>query len=465
MNDPMNDINDLTNPDPTPTPTSNSVQNENVSEVLVGGECAGEKSAECKTQASLLNYNSSDTSTLSRSGGVVKIDCRAVQAPNPAPLNSVVKGVGGAEKMQSSKTMDTQTVSLSLSTRISLERSDKITDYSKLNRSDLGELERHFSLLSPQQTNLIRTVKRKRELYPQRYRDDYLRHSSILLLSNGWSSAQRYSMCSVPNSVNRSGQCRLHKFCPYCSFLEKQHALARYVPVYESGIWFFLTGSFCGDLNMTGPSSYYELASYWDAYKSGLQKLVKDKLIRGVFWTEELAVNNIAPVQVLPHIHATIEADEMNDEMLIELKNSVVSNLKSVLGPECLAPNIQVKNLNSQRKLLSHLQYQIKPIKLVKAYDLAWSRALHNDRAGAVRLNSETTDLVLGYSHITNRRTKINYAGNLSPKAKMYIGTRDRDRKAAEAIVTGVMREGVDYIEVEEPDELLINDSVPRTFL
>jgi hypothetical protein len=329
---------------------------------------------------------------------------------------------------------------------------NEVQDFSKLNRSDITELEHYHNLLSPYQANLLRSVQRKQQLYPQRYRDDYLRHSSILLLSNGWSSAQRYSLCSIPNKVNRSGQCRLHKYCPYCCFLERRHALARYVPCYDSGIWHFLTGSFTGDLKMTGTGDYYELLHYWDAYKIALQQLVKDKLIRGAFWTEELAVNSIAPVHVLPHIHATIEADSVDAEVIEKLNAAVSLNLKATLGPDHLAPNIQVKSLNSQRKLLSHLRYQVKPIKLVKAYDLAWSRALHNNRAGAVRLNSETTDLVLGYSSITNRRFKINYAGNLNPKTKLYIGVKAKDMRAAKDEVNALIREGVDYIEMDEKE-------------
>jgi len=205
---------------------------------------------------------------------------------------------------------------------------------------------------------------------------------------------------------------------------------------------------------MNTTNDYYELLHYWDAYKIALQQLVKDKLIRGLFWTEELAVNSIAPVRVLPHIHATVEADSVDAEVIEKLNSAVVANLKATLGPDSLAPNVQVKSLNSQRKLLSHLRYQVKPIKLVKAYDLAWSRALHNNRAGAVRLNSETTDLVLGYSSITNRRFKINYAGNLNPKTKLYIGVKEKDMEDARDVVGEVIREGVDYIEMNEAEDI-----------
>lgn len=201
---------------------------------------------------------------------------------------------------------------------------------------------------------------------------------------------------------------------------------------------------------MTGLQSYFELTAYWDAYKSSLQKVVKEGLIRGAFWTEELAINSISPVQVLPHVHAIIEASDLRETVVQQIRDLVVSNLRAALGPDCLAPNIQVKSLNSQNKLLSHTQYLLKPIRIVRAYESAWSRAIHNNRAGAVGLNSETTDLVLGYSSVTKDRTRINYAGNLSPKTKQYIGTKDCERDDAREIVAQVMAEGVDYIELTE---------------
>ena len=329
----------------------------------------------------------------------------------------------------------------------------QIIESSKLNRSDINELLNHPHLIAPHQTNFLHNVERKRQLYPQRYRDDYLRHSSLLLLTNGWSSAQRYSLCSVRNAVNPSGQCKLHKFCPYCAFLQQRHNMARYVPAFDDGVWHFVTGSFTGDLLMRSAADYYELTDYWDAYKSALQELVRLNLLRGVFWTEELAVNSIAPVQTLPHIHAIVEADEMSDETMQQLNSLVVQNLKSVLGPDHLSPNIHAKTLSTQRNLLSHVQYTIKPIQIVKAYDTSFARSVHNNRSGVALLNSETTDLVLGYSVASKDRQRINSAGNLSSKTKNYIGTKEGDIEAAKEHVNDVIKQGTDYIEMnsEQP--------------
>ncbi len=258
------------NPDPSPNSTHNSVKSEVAAFVEIAGKMLGHSKS--------FNQTNCSASSHSTHNQIV------------AETNSVrsVSGMGDGTKTGNTGSG-------------SVVQVEPVQDFSKLNKSDINELFKHHNLLTPQQLNLLRSVQKKQQLHPQRYRDDYLRHSSILLLSNGWSSAQRYSLCSVPNSVNRSGQCKLHKFCPYCCFLEKQTALARYVPVYDSGQWFFMTGSFTGDLPMTGISSYFELQSYWDAYKLSLQQVVREGLLRGVFWTEELAVNSISPTQVLPH--------------------------------------------------------------------------------------------------------------------------------------------------------------------
>lgn len=375
-------------------------------------------------------------------------------ASTPVPINTSELSVYSANKTTTTAASENLIVInrpavISTTRNNILPAPDVIRDFSSLNRMDLDEVFDNQHLLSAWQLNLLRTVQKKQQYHPLRYRDDYLQHSSIMLLSSGWSSAQRYSLCSIPNRANRSGQCRLHKYCPYCCFLERQKALARYVPAYHRGNWFFLTGSLAGDLPMTGTSSYHELTAYWDAYKSAIRQLLKDSLIRGAFWTEELAVNRLSPVHALPHIHATMEADDLSDETLMRLAELVAGNLKSSLGPDHLLPNLQLKNLDGQRKLLSHLQYQLKPIRITRAYDWAWTQCQQNNRSGVVKLNSDTTDLVLGYSTATKDRLKINCCGSLNPKAKAYIGTGTKDLKDMRGVVAEVMKDGVDFVEPE----------------
>jgi hypothetical protein len=375
-------VNPISNPDPTPNSELNEVESEIVGQVRI--DIAGDVvpviasgSVSSNPESHIFNYKPWESFTLPIRVEDVKIAPTTLSAPTKA-ITEIELDDDAYGKVERTNLKDTDGLIVKSDSNRKNGEPDKVRDFSSLNRSDIPELFQHKNLLSPGQIKLIELANRKQQLFPLRYRDDYLRHSSILLLPNGWSSAVRYSMCSVPNLVNRSGQCKLHKYCPYCSFLSRQQALARYVPVYDSGIWHFLTGSFVGDLHMTGTNSYYDLLHYWDAYKRAMYQLVDDGLVRGVFWTEELAVNSIAPVHVLPHIHAIIEADAMGEGVVEALTTSVINNLRAAIGPDHLTPNFQIKSLNSQRKLLSHIQYQVKPIQIVRAYDVAWSRAVHN---------------------------------------------------------------------------------------
>ena len=78
-----------------------------------------------------------------------------------------------------------------------------------------------------------------------------------------------------------------------------------------------------------------------------------------------------------------------------------------------------------------------------------------------MKLNSDATELVLGYSEATKMRAKINHCGNLSPKTKAFIGTKTDDMKQAIAIVADVMREGKDWVELDEPMSAIEDTTMP----
>ena len=409
-----------------------------------------------------FNFDLDDTgfSTSSSQGSNASVVCSPICSDSPG---TVASEQSTAATSSSAQLTDSNSVSVTFTANNTLPSSNRVTDFSHLNRSNIGELFHHQDLLTHGQRNFLSTIVKKQQLHPQRYRDDYLSHSMLLLLSNGWSSANRYSMCSIPNSTNKSGQCRLHKFCPYCAFLEQRHAMARIVPAFEHGNWFWITGTFIGDLSMTTNSSYYELADHWDAYKKAIQQVTKAGLIRGAFWTEELAVNSLAPVHTLPHIHATIEADEFGEETVEQIKAHVIDHLRSCLGPDHLQPKIHVKSITTQHQLLSHVQYQVKPISIVKSYRKAWNSFASEDRTPATTINSHATDLVLGYSEATKRRSRILYAGNLDSKTKSFIGTKTSALKAAGTIVNEVMKEGVLRVVVDDSDDKTASENLTIT--
>lgn len=371
-------------------------------------------------------------------------------------------GVSG-EVNQSIQLAEPSTNAINTTATVSLPApaQERVSCFSKLNRSDWEELDRHSSLLDGRQQRHLKAVERKRELFPKRFRhDDYLLQSAILLLSNGWASAERYACCGIKNRVNRSGACKLHKFCPSCCWRERNTKLLTYVPAFDSGTWHWLTGSFVGELTFDASGAIqgaYEWLAYWDAYKAAFVNWVKRKSVRGVFWVEELAVNSMLPTKVLPHVHAIVEADVVGEAELQELQENLHSNLRSNLdlGLDHMEPNVEARQIDTARSLLDRIGYMIKPINILTAYQKAWNRASFNNRHRAQQLNSDTTDLVLGYSHITTRRNKINVKGSLDPKAGCFVGIARDERDDHRRDLAAIRAEALDeYIEVAVEQEL-----------
>jgi len=326
-----------------------------------------------------------------------------------------------------------------------------ISDTSSLNRCDLDEIKRYGHLLSGTSRKQLQSIRRKIELYPQRYQDPiYLRQSQMLILSPGWASASRYSCCSIRSTVNPSGACRLHRFCPYCSYLFGRQVQLSLVPAFDDANWFFLTGSFMGSLNMPDSSSAYAWPEYWGLYRDTLTHLVDIDCIRGFYLTEELAANNLLEVSVLPHIHALIDSDELKAETVVEAFATATAARKGNQGP-WLKPGVEVVPVNSQRNLMSRIKYMFKPINLVKAYERDWFEHCSTDRKHARRLNSNATDVVLGYSQVNLRRNKMAAKGTLNGKCKQYIGKRKQEAQRYSTLLANLQKESADtYIELPD---------------
>ena len=333
---------------------------------------------------------------------------------------------------------------------------EPIRDFSKLNRSNWQELDANADLLFPGQHYQLRTIKRKTEYQSQRFPDaaQYIRQSSLLILSLAGRSADKYSKCCVPVKAKQNGLCHLHKFCSCCSWMALQMKALTYVPAFDKGTWHFLTGSFKGKLEMTTPASAHDWLHYWEAYKFGLKALVQAGDIRGVFWTEELALLSMLPVKVQPHVHCIIEADEVGEAVVLKLQQLVSQYLgKHVEEPN--EPDIEVEGISNKRSLYGRLRYMIKPIDLVKPYDFAWPTAAADNRSGAQVLNSQITDLVQGYSHVTTDRRKLNALGNLDTNAKKsFIGIYKKDHDKYRAELKRIKKQTPEYVDMGEPEEI-----------
>lgn len=192
---------------------------------------------------------------------------------------------------------------------------------------------------------------------------------------------------------------------------------------------------------MDSCGSYYDLPDYWDSGQSALRHIYNDGLISGAFASEELAVNRIAPTHTLPHLHAVVAADDLTEQTIETLRDYTNKALDAALGPDHLAPKIHVRPIKSQHSLVCHLQYSIKPISIVKSYRTAFDR-IGTGTITATQINSQATDLVLGYSQATTRRQRLIAMGSLDSKTKNFIGNKTSQLKTAGRCVDEVLRAG-----------------------
>ena len=172
-----------------------------------------------------------------------------------------------------------------------------------LRRTDMVELLDHQGLLPDEVRGRLELVRRKPDVYPERFFDDNYLPNSTLLLASHYPGGGRYAYCCIPNWKNPRGTCRDHKFCPYCNYLIREQAVRTYVPAFDQGTWHFLTLSFTGQLPFDS-ANIGSTIDCWDANKSALEALHADKHVAGVHWTEELAVLSFLPLRVMPHAHA-----------------------------------------------------------------------------------------------------------------------------------------------------------------
>ena len=353
-----------------------------------------------------------------------------------------------------------------------LPADDVVEDFSKLNRSDLDELDRHEDLIGRVERDYLGKVKSKPEIFPQRFRDaDYLSNSAIMLLSTGWSSAHKYAHCCIRGQVNRGGACKVHKYCPYCSWYAGEKAQLTYVPAFGDGNWHWLTGSYSGDLLYDGSAgAAVNWLHHWDAYQAGFNEWLENNTVRGIYWTEELAVNSFCPTRVLPHVHAVVDADELNEAALEQVQESVNAHMAKVVGVDHLQPDLDVEEIGTQRNLMNRIGYMFKPLKLVRPYRNAWAGACLHHRAGAQQLNNAATDLVLGFSQVSRMlphpvlgyekaksgRNKMQARGTLDPKRrKNFIGKHKDQHKHYKRLLRELREEAAEeYIEVREVDEV-----------
>ena len=277
--------------------------------------------------------------------------------------------------------------------------------------------------ISWSQKDNLKRIERKIELYPDRYdRDEYLQNAGFVILAD-WPSAKRLSFCSISTRLNKSGCCRLHQICPYCSWRARRSTQTAYVPNYAKGNWFWITGSFAGSLSFDYDNT--DWLHYLDSYKYAIKHLISIGLIKGAYWTEEIALIELLPCRVLPHVHCLFDCEEFSIDTIRIMKLKVNEYLTTRI-PDSLIPNVKVSGIDNKKHLYNKIGYMLKPLRLVTQYEKAWN--LSGDNRAKFQLNTQMTDFINGHSEVMRMRPKMKSLGTLNPKSKNFIGTHRKDK-------------------------------------
>jgi hypothetical protein len=322
------------------------------------------------------------------------------------------------------------------------------TSVTDLNRTDMQELLDHQHLLDPAMRSNLELVRRKPDIYPERFFDANYLPNSTLLVASTYPGSQRYAFCCVPTSLNRKGTCRDHKFCPYCNYVIREQAVKTYVPAFDQGNWHFLTLSFAGQLPFDS-ANIGATIDCWDACKNTLRSMHASRQVSGVHWIEELAVLSFLPLRVMPHVHALVDADDFGDDQ-IERMRLHLSNWRNEYGEGVeLAPDIDIRPISTARSLLDRTRYIYKPINLARPYDVAWHNHVAGDRSRAWELNSQARELAAGIFEVRKMRNRMDSKGTLNPRAKGFIGVAKNNRINHSQYIRELQQQPAEY-----PEEL-----------
>ena len=294
-----------------------------------------------------------------------------------------------------------------------------------LNDTDLDEITRRRRLLTSRQRWLLDAINYRVETYPQRFARDarYAQTAGLVLLSE-WERRQKFCHCSIRNRL-----CGLWKLCVHCSYRRRTALLERFLTQFWRSRWWFLTISFDGVLPFEGHFAE-DMGLYWTACHKAVRALVKDGSFLGAVKVEELHVESLLPLVVLPHCHFLIAAEDVTGDHLEELRQLVlahrgtqpdwrigqpVTDETELVGLRVMA---KADHLATVGDLARVLRYMVKPLDLVTPYLCAWPEAALNERAGVPDLNLNVVEFFDGHAENCYSRHQLDSLGILDGRAR-----------------------------------------------
>lgn len=333
-----------------------------------------------------------------------------------------------------------------------------------LNATDLDEITRHRRLLTSHQRWLLDAINYRIATYPPRFarNERYAQTAGLVLLSE-WERRRKFCHCSIRNRL-----CGLWKLCDHCSYRRRTLLLERFLTQFSRSRWWFLTISFEGGLLSLEGHVAEDMGLYWTACHKAVRALVKDGSFLGAVKVEELHVESLLPLVVLPHCHFLIAAEDFTAGHIEQVKQLVLAHrgLTPDWGTgEWLTDEAERVELEVSTRTLPLptvgdfarvLRYMVKPLDLVKPYLSAWPEAVLNGRDYVPELNENVVEFFHGYDVNCHSRHQLDYMGILDARSRrrcIAVPKATRQQAAHKARVAALWRECAD----EATDELVFD--------
>ena len=307
------------------------------------------------------------------------------------------------------------------SPHLTVERYDPENSYT-LNYSDLGQLVSNINSLPPHIQHKVRTIADKQRIKSNDFwYDGYYPQTTLISLSESKIS-QSVCRCGFKprSSFASPGLCHKPRLCLKCARLEARKSLKVFRPLFGLHRWGFLTISFHNNLLYSRTVSTTQWLRYWDAASASVTNLRKQGFIQGAIVREELAINSIAPMRVLPHIHAIVSYPDITDSVKYTLASDVNSALQAAGEDAPLIPSIHFGALSTEEDFVRTWEYIYKPTLFYEAYSAKW-----DDEAmprAKKCLNRSIHEAVEAAIHIPHGRRQIRYLGNMRSGTRHFIG-------------------------------------------
>jgi len=330
-----------------------------------------------------------------------------------------------------------------------------------LNATDLDEITRHRRLLTHQQKVELNAIRYRLQTYPQRFARGprYAQTAGLVLLSE-WERRRKFCHCSIRNRA-----CGLWKLCAHCSYRRRTLLLERFLTQFSCSRWWFLTISFEGELLSLEGCVAEDMGLYWSACHQAVRSLVNDGSFLGAVKVEELHVESLLPLVVLPHCHFLIAAEDFTVGHIEQVKQLVLAHrgltpdweAGELVRDEAERVELEVSTrtypLPTVGDFARVLGYLVKPLDLVTPYLSAWPEAVLNERDCVPELNENVVEFFHGYDVNCHSRHQLDYMGILDGRSRsrcIAVPKATRQKAAHRSRVAELLRECAD----EATDEL-----------